>query len=357
MKDLIQGLAVDDSEISSKLTPLPYVILDEVIDLRPPVYTVVTVLLDDIIPSFLKPKPEFWVGPVPKVPIDSTEGHFSTVTLPATIFHQLKKIAKTQNVSVNGLLTSVSMVAEAELIRQLYPADIKSDGTVQLKFYCPTGKAVRQIGKVSMDQVGNFVMTAEEVYTLPATATTTNYNYMWKLAAELTEIGKKDISSNLDFLGLLNFLPRDCLTPWFIRDGSKYVMSRNSSIEISNLGALSALENLIKKDVKVSSLFDSKSFDKMHAYMPLGRAYRGPVLAAGAATTHDNLSLTISCQLGQCGCKTNFIPGSFCKIVKDANTSETTVGEGRVICRCPKEGLLHKYSILVHQILLAISNL
>ncbi len=340
---------VDDyKEMLSLLSPLPLLSMEDVLDVRPPLGLIMSVFIEDILPLWLRKIPHFWQGPTPNV-TDPVEGHLATIVVPPVIVTKLIKVAKDHGVTLHGLLSSILLTAEAQLVQR---DNEVVECSVPLKFLFPMGRGTRQLANISCEHVGNFFAGGERIFNIYTDVSTSNNAEFWKTAKDITECARNGVREALDFLGLLNFLPRDSFAPWFIHDGNRYVHGRNSSLEVSNLGITYEIDNLMDNNEQVRRMF-SFSMGGLSGMAPevclvKGRGFRGPVLGVGIGTSHNNLTISICSQLGQCGCSEPFIKHVYsnCVAMSSQNHNKSN-NDISIVCACPKDKMLSSYCLLV----------
>ncbi len=353
-------------EMCNALPVLPLVVMDERIDMRPPLHLVATKVTEDRLPKWLRKPLLFWQGPKPNVK-DPCEGHFATVTVPPLLTERLLRAAKAHKVTMNGLLSTILLAAEAALALEEVSVDApktKRVDNILLKYLFPLGRGTRSLCDVGLDQTGAFIAASEHVINVPsnllqlATTDSSESNQFWKLAQVVTESARRDgVRDALDFLSLLNFIPtRDSFTGWLISDGSRCNHGRRSSLEISNLGVTAELDALVATHPSVSAMFgksdeDDQKLPLPEVYLINGRNYRGSVLHCGVATTENNLCIALHCQLGQCGCEKSLPPDAYYQAAKDSfgefETRKPVDEKINIVCPCPKNGLLNRFSKMV----------
>jgi hypothetical protein len=318
-------------------------------------------------------------------------------------------------VTLHGLLSSVTVKAAAILARRL-PAtaaasfDQPGEEKVFVKFTHPLGHAVRKMGKIPKESVGAFVTsgsiemavsggrTYDEKSAFLHTKVLEQRRYqpicpgreevehtefaaddeeLWAVAQRVTQASRGSPRPHLDTLGLLGFLPRASLTPWFVKEGGRYPHGRNATVEVSNLGSAVDVDALLLHNPAVRRLFASSPCSETDSSMGaetndssssssvleservpaqlhfcLGRGHLGPVLGVGAVTCQGVLSVTVSCQLGQCGCCASLASDAFQSLANDSRNGSGSSsggggGHGVVSCACPSSGLLQRYLHIV----------
>jgi hypothetical protein len=349
LTDLLHFLGTDNPTI---LPPLPLVFMDEKIDMRPPLGTVLEVVGEDALPASLRQQPIFYQGPLP-IPTTPSEieGHVATIHLPPALFRRLVSLAKAHRVSLHGLISAVLLFVEAAHTQNHTTKTSDVSSSMKLKFAFPMGKAVRHLAKVSNEQVGLFITAKDLILDIPTTTTGLHHDLtFWSIAKQLTHEARESPRHSLDMLGLINFLPRDSITPWFLKEGARYTLQRDGSLEVSNLGAVEGLNRLIHQEKTVKALFASPSSEeeRVHTevYLCQGRGYRGAVFVAGVATCQEHLTIAINCQWGQCGCTESMRtrPHAYeeAASIRQSTTHRSTAGY--MLCACPKDEFLYQYT-------------
>lgn len=349
LKDFILALSNENSSIGSFDTLLPktpLVILDQQVDMRPPVALVLSVIGEDSLPSWLRKPLTYWQGPKPNIS-EPCEGHFATLTVSPKLTKALLSIAKEKQVSMNGLISTIFLDAEVLLVKDIEQK--KDDDLISIKYLFPVGRGIRELGNISQDQVGVYITGSEHIAEVNA-RTLSDPDLFWKLAKQITQFPRFGVQESLDFTGLLNFLPRDSITPWLIKEGQRSNHGRRSSIELSNLGLISDIEKLKMAYPGVLNLFDSSNESELpEVYLINGRNYRGSVFNVGITTIQHQMCIAVQCQLGHCGCGKKFEYGVFTKVIKGnaLNGLQSTDDGLNSVCACPKQGMLQKYCVLI----------
>ncbi len=327
----------------------PLVILDQQIDMRPPLSLVLAKVGEDSLPAWLRKPLTYWQGPKANI-TQPCEGHFATLIIPPKFTKSLLAIAKQHEVTLNGLLSTIFIDAEVLLVKEIEQK--KEEESISIRYLFPIGHGIRTLSKISSDQVGNFIAASEHITTVN-TSTFSDPAFFWTFAKQITLSARVGVRETLDFIGLLGFLPRNSITPWLIQDGKRYNHGRRSSLEISNLGRLSEIEKLKQNRREVAQLFDDSNEDAAlpEVYLINGRNYRGSVFNVGVSTVENQMCVALQCQLGHCGCERPFSHGSFAEVVKgNAVAKEKDNGsEMHAICACPKHGMLQQYCTLIQR--------
>jgi hypothetical protein len=376
IKDFLAFLCTDDSTI---LPSLPYIVMDEVIDLRPPLSHVLKVLGEDMLPNSLRAASlNFYQGPNPSpANIPLIEGHLATIHIPPTIFRKLAAIAKSKRISINGLLGGLALVAEAKTIQEFQKrnnntsSNSTAPSSIRLKYAYPNGKSCREIGHLSSEQVGCFVSAQDLLFEIPSNSLTTppssSSSPVWEIARSISDSAKVGPREALDSLSLVNFLPRDSITPWILKDSRRYVFNRNKSLEMSNLGNVDLIDHNYSKSIQddVQKMFMNPNDMTNNPQQPFkevilcqGQVFMSSVFMLGVATIHEQLTISITCQWGQCGCQESisesqkkFYEDHVDSLLGDKDEKEKN-HNGFMVCACPKDQLLHRFTSIAHQELL-----
>ena len=210
MKDFLLALALESADDFTKhLPPMPLKTMDECVDLRPPLALVLKVIGEDRLPSWLRKPLTYWQGPKPNVK-EPCEGHFANLVIPSAWTAKLTKIAKANHVTMNGLLSALFLAAESSIAQaQEYSGKTENGGAIPIKYLFPVARAVRDIAKVSADQVGVFLVGNERIFNILPNMLTNHQipSEFWKLAQDVTTSAREDVRDSIQYTGLLNFIP------------------------------------------------------------------------------------------------------------------------------------------------------
>jgi len=294
--------------------PCVYTVLDGSVDLRPPLMTVLRVVGADLL-SLPPNTRTFYQGPGSSssavtsastaTGVSGTSGHshMASFSLPPARMRALLAAARARGVTLQGLLGATFMQAAAVIAAE--EEDEDEEDVEDIKLFYPLGHAVRRLASVSADAVGVFIASSE--YSAPRDTLADSGSdeaALWTLANSLSKHAKSDFRPSLDMLGLLDFLPRESFTPWFLKQGNTFRQGRNSSVELSNLGGSTAVDALLRENAAVQALFVPPAMAPPRLFFCMGRNYLGPVFGGGVVTCCDTLTLTITCNIMQCGCNT-----------------------------------------------------
>lgn len=398
------------------IEPCPYTVLDSGVDLRPPLWTILKVIGVDFIPAVLRPRVKsFYQGPAVIKDDDATtatattnrtnhddnvsktsrndncsnsnnnsssssssrsnsdssmmgHSHFSSIAFSPQQTLALRQTAKRHGVTLQGLLSSVLM-RSASIIASL---DSSENDCESIRLFYPVGHGVRKAAYVSTEAVGVFIASNEfsaDISTLLAGSNgndSSSHNDsssspLWSLAKQISEHARDNFRPSLDMLGMLDFLPRASLTPWFLKQGQICRQGRNSTVELSNLGANTAVDHVLRTCPAVQKLFLPPAMSSPTLYFCMGRNYLGPVFGCGAVTCGDVLTFTITSNVRQCGCHNvdGTTTGHFAATNHSTSASggSNDSGDGSVVCcGCPYDGALYKITTLVHDALVKLSQ-
>lgn len=354
LADFLQIIADTNDSGSSECAEVSYRYqpMDRSIDLTPRLGTVARAILADELPSLFQSRSHHQgpaVLPVrdrngqPYACGDNPEAHVATFTLHPHDVRKLLTAAKARYCTLQGLLAAALAAAFQK------SANSPDEENVKLAF--PIGHSVRQLAKEPVESVGVFI-TSRDIDIPSADA---SYRNLWVMAKQLTREAKESVYSSLDLLGVLNFLPRESWTPWFCKQGKKYRLGRNCSVEMSNVGRTLAIDRLIQSSASVRGMLGLNEHTGMPKVPPkvhffLGKNYMGPVCGVGVATCCDCMTVTVCSQLGQCGCLYPQEKNAF------ANQAEDAGLRSEICSCCPTDGLLVTVATEMLQILKTIVN-